>query len=81
MRKTIEIMLTVPFDVEVEREDDDDGAGSPSVTGNSMTGKRGSFWAIKSVTFDGTAEKALAAINAALDDCKDDLDANDYAPE
>lgn len=81
MKKTLEIMLTVPISVEVEREDDDDGCGSPSVTGNSMTGRRGSFWAVKSIEFDGTAEKALAAINAALADCTDEVDPNDYAPE
>lgn len=74
-------LLDVPFDVEVEREYDDDGCGSPSRTGNSMTGYRGSHWAIKSVTFDGTPEQALALINAALADSADDLDPDDYADE
>ena len=69
----------VPFDVVVEREYDDDGCGSPSRTGNSMTGCRGSYWAIKSVTFAGTAEEALELINRELANYADDLDPDDYA--
>jgi len=44
MKKTIRVERTVPLlvVVECEREWDDDGCGSPSVTGNSMTGCRGS---------------------------------------
>ena len=81
MKNTIEIMLTVPVTVEVEREYDDDGCGSPSVTGNSMTGCRGSYWVIKSIEFDGTDAAAREAINAALEEWIGSLDADEYAPE
>ena len=44
MKRTIRVERMVPLlvVVECEREWDDDGCGSPSVTGNSMTGCRGS---------------------------------------
>lgn len=79
-RNKAEIVIDdVPFDVVVEREYDDDGCGSPSRTGNSMTGCRGSYWSIKSVTFAGTAEEALELINRELANYADDLDPDDYA--
>lgn len=79
-RNKAEIVIDdVPFDVIVEREYDDDGCGSPSRTGNSMTGCRGSYWRIKSVRFSGTAEEALDLINGALSYYADTLDPDDYA--
>lgn len=40
---TIEVPITIEVTVEfdVDKEEDDDGLPSPSVTGNSMTGKKG----------------------------------------
>lgn len=78
---SVEITITVEFDVEVEREYDDDGCGSPARTGNSMTGCRGSYWSIKSVTFAGTPEQAVKIINEALADHADDLNPDDYADD
>lgn len=52
--KTITVKRTVEVEVEVEvdleLEDDDDGCGSPSQTGNSMTGCRGSHLAVQGLT-------------------------------
>jgi len=46
------IEIEVPVTPAFEKEYDDDGCGSPSCTGNSMTGRRGSYWVCTGVTAD-----------------------------
>lgn len=63
---TIEL-YQIPVAVDTEWEDDDDGCGDPSTTGNHMTGRRGRRLVVTAVRFDGTAEQALKLLNDALE--------------
>lgn len=59
--------ITYTVEVEIELQDDDDGCGSPSSTGNSMTGRRGTARAVaKEWKVDDLLELAKAA-EAAID--------------
>lgn len=57
--------VAVEFLVEIETDDDDDGCGSPSQTGNSMTGRRGSTRAVSAFRLANPA-KFLADMYAFL---------------
>jgi len=63
----VEVTREITFTVEVtiEAVDDDDGCGSPSSTGNSMTGRRGTtkyvageIWVVDAKAVKEAAEKA-----------------------
>jgi hypothetical protein len=74
--KTISVTREITFDVEVtlDWEYDDDGCGSPSSSGNSMTGYRGKYLVVTDYTVDQPS--LIAAANAELDfDCDEFIDA------
>lgn len=53
IRTTLTLTLEVPVEIQWNWEHDDDGCGSPSSTGNSMTGWRGRYKVAESVGFNG----------------------------
>jgi hypothetical protein len=69
--KTITVVREVEFEIKVvfEREYDDDGCGSPSTTGNSMTGRRGSgYWVATDYTIDTKSLLRGAELSLSMDD-------------
>jgi len=66
---TLSIELTLDLDCELEiiEERDDDGCGSPSSTGNSMTGSRGTYAVCESVKLDMTDEEIVRRVRAAFE--------------
>jgi len=66
---TLSIELTLDLDCELEiiEERDDDGCGSPSLSGNSMTGSRGTYAVCESVKLDMTDDEIVRRVRAAFD--------------
>lgn len=66
---TLSIELTLDLDCELEiiEERDDDGCGSPSSSGNSMTGSRGAYAVCESVKLDMTDAEIVRRVRAAFD--------------
>lgn len=77
---SFEVTLDVRGWAVLEKEYDDDGCGSPSKSGNSMTGCRGSHFAVVDIELadQGLFEKQIS--EAVLDQNQDHLDslAHDY---
>lgn len=66
-KRTVTLTRTITFDVEVtlDWEHDDDGCGSPSSSGNSMTGNRGKYLTV--TDYDIDMASVLAAVEHELD--------------
>ena len=75
---TLKRHYEIEVDVEVEYtiERDDDGCGSPSVTGNSMTGARGRAQLVfQSAWLDeGNHDAVVAAVQRAIEDDHEGLE-------
>jgi len=68
--RTIKVMreIELTLDVEVEYEDNDDGCGDSSTTGNSMTGRRGRTLVPKSIIVDALELIKAADASVGVDD-------------
>jgi len=78
--KKITVVREIEFDITVtlEREYDDDGCGSPSTSGNSMTGRRGrGYWIATDFVID--TKSLIEGANSALS--MDDEDIQGEADE
>jgi len=78
--KRITVVREIEFDITVtlEREYDDDGCGSPSTSGNSMTGRRGrGYWIATDFVID--TKSLIEGANSALS--MDDEDIQGEADE
>lgn len=82
MKAVLTLMLELDIDVDVQYNDDDDGCPGPSVTGNSMTGRRGTK-RISEVTLEMTDAELAAAVRKQInrinlvDECEDQGVPND----
>ena len=78
--KRITVVREIEFDITVtlEREYDDDGCGSPSTSGNGMTGRRGrGYWIATDFVID--TKSLIEGANSALS--MDDEDIQGEADE
>jgi hypothetical protein len=67
LTKRITVVREIEFDITVtlERDYDDDGCGSPSTSGNSMTGRRGrGYWIATDFVID--TKSLIEGANSAL---------------
>ena len=78
---TIKVYRDIAFEVEVtlEWQEDDDGVGSPSSTGNAMTGRRGDGrWVAVDVDIDVDSLCEAAKKAVSLDDDEVQTAAEEY---
>lgn len=66
-RITHTLTLDIPIKAILDWEHDDDGCGSPSRTGNSMTGYRGRTLVIDSVVIEATDAELASLVRKAFD--------------
>jgi len=75
IRRIVSITREITFDVEViaELEWDDDGCGSPSRTGNSMTGCRGSYYAPSTIKLFTPLPTLAESVKETVDSDDDEI--------
>jgi len=66
MAKKLLIEIELPYSIITDTEDDDDGCGSPSSTGNSMTGRRGSYTVCTGVECDLSDKELRKLVEEAM---------------
>lgn len=70
----VEVTIEVDVDVEYDHEYDDDGCGSPSKTGNSMTGCRGKYFVAGNVSISQDAlDRAKIEVVRAIKSLEKDI--------
>jgi hypothetical protein len=72
VKDAVELTITIPVTVAWDWEEDDDGCGPASRTGNSMTGRRGRYKSV--VAASVTPEDLEKAVGEALSDYADNVE-------